>query len=122
MLVRSRKFDIRQLVLVTPQGQVFMYRDSYVRTCSKAFSLGDDDLSVHLTNDAVQKNLDSYGQFEDANKLAFAEFDVRPTHPYVAAPPSPPVYVSALLLLPLLQQLPLMLFVLPLPFCACRRF
>ena len=54
-----------------------MYRDSYVRTCSKEFRLDDDDLSVHLTNDAVQKHLDSYGAFEDANKLSYAEFEAR---------------------------------------------
>ena len=75
MLVRGRKFDIRQLVLRTPSGQVYMFRDSYVRTCSAEFSLADSDLSVHLTNDAVQKTLGTYGQFEDANKLSFAEFD-----------------------------------------------
>lgn len=139
MLVRGRKFDIRQLVLFTPQGQarcggrgrraaasprhtlsfaqskqddkrarntashpptphslptpypplthslpstqVFMYRDSYVRTCSAEFSAEGDDLSVHLTNDAVQKHLGTYGQFEDANKLSFPELDVRRERP-----------------------------------------
>lgn len=34
ILVHGRKFDIRQFVMVTPDGGVHMYRDSYVRTCS----------------------------------------------------------------------------------------
>jgi len=72
LLVHGRKFDIRQLVLVTPSMHVYMYRDSYVRTCAAKYEKDSKgDLSVHLTNDYLQKHLDSYGKFEDANKLDF---------------------------------------------------
>lgn len=80
LLLRGRKFDIRQFVLVTPDLQVFMYRDSYVRTCSTAYDAANvADKSMHLTNDFVQKFLPSYGQHEDANKLSFAELQAMTT-------------------------------------------
>ena len=75
ILVHGRKFDIRQFALVDPEGAVYVYRDSYVRTCSAAYDVNNlDDKAIHLTNDAVQKVLDSYGEHEDANKLDFDEF------------------------------------------------
>jgi hypothetical protein len=30
---------------------------------------------IHLTNNAVQKQSQSYGQFEDGNQLSFDDFD-----------------------------------------------
>mmetsp|Transcript_5226 Transcript_5226/g.4813 ORF Transcript_5226/g.4813 Transcript_5226/m.4813 type:complete len:163 (+) Transcript_5226:352-840(+) len=30
---------------------------------------------IHLTNDAIQKNSEDYGKFENANKLSFSDFD-----------------------------------------------
>ena len=79
----GRKFDIRQFVLVTRDYQVWMYRDSYVRTCTDAYEPGNtSDLGMHLTNDYVQKTLPSFGQFEDSNKLSFEQLqallDARP--------------------------------------------
>ena len=74
-LIGGRKFDVRQYVLVTPDLRVWMYRDSYIRTSATAYDTADlSDRSAHLTNDYVQKHLDTYGTFEDANKLSFAEF------------------------------------------------
>ena len=51
----------------------FWYQNGYVRTSSKRFSLDNLEASVHLTNDAVQKNYDDYGKFEIGNKLSFSE-------------------------------------------------
>jgi hypothetical protein len=62
VLVHGRKFDIRQFAMVTPDGSVYMYSDSYVRTCSAEYDVNNLDVkAIHLTNDAVQKVLDSYG-------------------------------------------------------------
>ena len=75
LLLGGRKFDIRQFALVTCDRRVFAYRDSYVRTCSRPFDASDTaDLAAHLSNDYVQKALESFGRFEDANKLSFEEF------------------------------------------------
>ena len=74
LLLNGRKFDIRQLVLVTSDQRVYMYRDSYVRTSSVAFDAANvEDRSIHLVNDAVQSKFETYGRFEDANKLSFPE-------------------------------------------------
>ena len=31
-----------------------------------------NDSFIHLTNDAVQKNSDSYGKYEEGNKLSYS--------------------------------------------------
>ena len=64
LLLDGRKFDIRLLVLVTPDHKVYMYRDSYVRTASGKYDPSDaslEDKSIHLVNDAVQIQFESYG-------------------------------------------------------------
>ena len=33
-----------------------------------------DDQYIHLTNNAVQKNADGYGRYEDGNQLSFKDF------------------------------------------------
>ncbi|KAK9814231.1 hypothetical protein WJX72_002606 [[Myrmecia] bisecta] len=74
MLVGGRKFDIRAYALMTPEGKILMYNNSYVRTSSTPFSLDNlADRSVHLTNDAVQKHIDNYGAFEEANKMTMED-------------------------------------------------
>ncbi len=57
MLFNKRKFDIRCYLLITAvNGRIkaFWYRDGYVRTSSKEYSLKNlENRMVHLTNDAV---------------------------------------------------------------------
>ena len=46
------------------------FREGYIRTSGSEYSIdleNVDNAAVHLTNNAVQKQLDSYGQFEDGN-------------------------------------------------------
>ena len=49
----------------------YWYKDGYVRTTSSEYSLKDNSGSIHLTNDAVQKNLADYGKYEKGNKLSY---------------------------------------------------
>lgn len=54
----------------------FFYNDGYLRTSSKEFSTQNlSNKYIHLTNDAIQKNSEDYGKFENANKLSFSDFD-----------------------------------------------
>lgn len=54
--------------------RVYVHRDSYVRTASGAYDAANTgDKSIHLVNDAVQIKYDTYGAFEDSNKLNLAE-------------------------------------------------
>jgi hypothetical protein len=76
MLYCRRKFDLRHYIMMTcVNGLVkgYWYRDGYVRTTSSEYSLLASDGSIHLTNDAVQKNLPDYGKFEKGNKLSYEE-------------------------------------------------
>ena len=54
-------------------------REGYLRTSSEIYSVEENDIDnkfVHLTNDAVQKYSDKYGQAEQGNKLSYDEFQV----------------------------------------------
>jgi len=84
-LIHRRKFDIRVFALLTyvanfekNEGVLrgWFYEEGYVRTSSKEFGLtAGDNLFVHLTNDAVQKNSADYGKYEAGNKISYSDFD-----------------------------------------------
>ncbi|CAD8173564.1 unnamed protein product [Paramecium octaurelia] len=77
-LYNKRKFDIRCYFLITQLNNImraYWYEDGYIRTSSEEFDLDDPaNLYVHLTNDAIQKYADTYGKYENGNKLSFSEF------------------------------------------------
>lgn len=54
--------------------KAYWYQEGYVRTSSSPYSLrSSKDLYVHLTNDAVQKNCETYGKYESGNKISYEE-------------------------------------------------
>lgn len=71
LLIDGRKFDIRCYGLVLSNGEGYVYDRGYLRLASAQYSLDTDEACVHLTNNAVQKNLNSYSTFEDGNMLHF---------------------------------------------------
>ena len=76
LLIHKRKFDIRVWVLVSHTGKCYFFKEGYLRTSGSDFKLDDsnpDDQWVHLTNNAVQKNMKNYGEFEEGNQLSFAQ-------------------------------------------------
>jgi hypothetical protein len=84
LLLMNRKFDIRCLVFVDVQMNVYMYQDSYVRMSSYTYDTENlEDRSIHLTNYAVQKKTDAASQFEEGNNLTLDDFQriVREEHP-----------------------------------------
>ncbi|CAD8140623.1 unnamed protein product [Paramecium pentaurelia] len=74
LLLSGRKFDIRCWVLISQDMQYFLFKEAYIRTSGATFSLDDKDRYIHLTNNAVQKNAQNYGQFEDGNQLSLKRF------------------------------------------------
>lgn len=52
----------------------YWYQDGYIRTTSYEYSTKNCFGSVHLTNDAIQKNLPDYGKYEKGNKLSYEDF------------------------------------------------
>ena len=54
--------------------KAYFYRDGYIRTSSKEFSMNNlYNKYVHLVNDAVQKYGEDYGKYEPGNKLTYCE-------------------------------------------------
>jgi len=54
------------------------YREGYLRLSSEEFSLEGDGVFnkfIHLTNNAVQKYSNCYGQHEKGNQLSFKDFE-----------------------------------------------
>ncbi len=77
LLFNGRKFDIRCYGLITSVNGLikgYFYREGYLRTSSKKFTLKSLKRSVHLTNEAVQIRYDNFGKFEAGNKVSFSEF------------------------------------------------
>ncbi|KAL4466032.1 hypothetical protein ABPG74_004269 [Tetrahymena malaccensis] len=75
-LINERKFDIRMWVLVNQNLDVYLFKEGYIRTSSKKYDVSDqDDIFIHLTNNAIQKYSDSYGQYENGNQLSLDNFD-----------------------------------------------
>lgn len=53
----------------------YWYRDGYLRTTSSEYNLSSNCGKIHLTNDAVQKNLPDYGKYEKGNKLSYDDLE-----------------------------------------------
>jgi D-alanine-D-alanine ligase-like ATP-grasp enzyme len=56
---------------------LYFFPEGYLRTSGSEFRIdlkNIDNAYVHLTNNAVQKNSKSYGQYEDGNQLSFDSF------------------------------------------------
>lgn len=77
-LIHRRKFDFRVFALVTCINKTlkgYFYEDGYIRTSSKEFDLDNlDDKFIHLTNDAIQKQGEDFGKFENCNKMSYSDF------------------------------------------------
>ena len=78
LLYFKRKFDIRCYNLITSVNgnlKAYFYKDGYLRTSSKEFDINTlQNPSIHLTNEAIQKNYDDFGKYENGNKLCYADF------------------------------------------------
>ena len=63
-------------VLITQDHKCYCFKDGYIRMSSYKYSLNEvdiDNVAVHLTNNAIQKNDKDYGIHEDGNILSFAQ-------------------------------------------------
>ena len=61
LLLNGRKFDIRSyMLLVSGYPYVMLYHPGYLRLACERYSLESKDLSVHLTNQYVQKKREDY--------------------------------------------------------------
>lgn len=78
LLYNRRKFDLRHYIMITCVNGIikgYWYQEGYVRTTSNEYSLKDNCGAIHLTNDAIQKNLPDYGKYEKGNKISYEELN-----------------------------------------------
>lgn len=76
LLIDGRKFDIRLWVLVTPGGDVYLYRDGVCRTSSEAYRPTDlSNRLIHLTNHCLQETGANYSKAEQGNELPLTAID-----------------------------------------------
>ena len=60
---------------INGRQKYFWYEEGYIRTSSELYDTENlRDEFIHLTNDAIQKNGENYGKYEDGNKLSYSEF------------------------------------------------
>lgn len=51
----------------------YWFKDGYARTTSTEYTLKQGSGNIHLTNDAVQKQLPQYGKYEKGNKISYED-------------------------------------------------
>jgi hypothetical protein len=82
----KRKFDLRIMAMIMDYDfyketssnlKLFMYKEGFVRLTNKPFTTQSiDDLTIHLTNNALQKQTDvnpEYGKYEEGNLATFED-------------------------------------------------
>jgi hypothetical protein len=64
-------------VTINQDHDCYIFKEGYLRTSSEEFNIDPNNVDnqyVHLTNNAVQKFSDNYGEFEDGNQLSYKRF------------------------------------------------
>lgn len=72
-LFKGFKFDIRAHALLTQDGSVYVFRDSYVRISSLKYSLDKSNYFAHLCNTSVNMKSNSFGQIAVGNTISVVE-------------------------------------------------
>ncbi len=73
-MIDERKFDIRLWVLVTQDFACYLFKEGYIRLSSYKYTVAEEEvenLAIHLTNNAIQKQDEAYGTVADGNQLSF---------------------------------------------------
>ena len=76
-LIMQRKFDFRVWVLFDQDQNLYIFKEGYIRMSGSDYGIDPnnvDNAAVHLTNNAVQKNLDTYGKYEDENIISYKRY------------------------------------------------
>ena len=77
MLIDSRKFDMRLWVMVSHEHRCHLFREGYIRMSGYTYTLEEQqNLAIHLTNNAIQKHDPNYGQKESGNILSYKQAQV----------------------------------------------
>lgn len=64
--------------LVTQDMQLYFFKEGYLRTCSEEYKTDDRNIFnkfIHLTNNAIQRHGENYGNHESGNQLSFKDLE-----------------------------------------------
>jgi tubulin monoglycylase TTLL3/8 len=79
LLIKSRKFDIRQWVLIRNYNppKVWFYEECYLRFCTEEYNTENvANKFVHLTNNAIQKHSPEFNNTDiEGNMWTMGEFE-----------------------------------------------
>ncbi|XP_048823388.1 inactive polyglycylase TTLL10 isoform X2 [Lagopus muta] len=76
LLLEGKKFDVRSYLLVACTAPyVLFFAQGYVRLTCSNYDATSDDLTVHLTNQYVQKKNSLYGQLKDETVWQMEHFN-----------------------------------------------
>ena len=54
--------------------RLYWFGEGYIRTSSSDYDIEEiGDIEIHLTNDAIQKNAEDYGRYEEGNKISYTD-------------------------------------------------
>ena len=68
LLLEGKKFDIRvyMLLIAADRGQILaFYKEGYIRRACLAYDRNSEDMTVHLTNQFVQKKHPTYADVKE---------------------------------------------------------
>lgn len=74
LLLEGKKFDIRvyMLLIAADRGQILaFYREGYVRRACLPYDRNSEDMTVHLTNQYVQKKHPTYADVKEETVSMF---------------------------------------------------
>lgn len=75
LLFKNHKFDLRVLVLMSHERELFVFGDCYVRLSSLPYDPDKKNYLIHLTNNAVQVRSNSYGSVVEGNIISIRAFE-----------------------------------------------
>lgn len=68
---------MRLWVMVTHEHRCYLFREGYIRMSGYTYTLEEqENLAIHLTNNAIQKHDPNYGQKESGNILSYKQAQV----------------------------------------------
>ena len=63
-------------MLLDLQYNVYLFREGVLRTASEPYSDDVSQVTSHLTNHSLQKELsENFGKYEEGNEMFFGDFD-----------------------------------------------
>ena len=76
LVYKEKKSDLRIWVLLTDKNEIFLYKNSFMKTSCYPYNIYDIDGQIsHITSTGIQKNCPEYGKVDDGNTISIEMLD-----------------------------------------------